>query len=136
MSKPDGDETKSMKDGRGPSSSQLDAALEGARDPVNFNTAHQDGPESARANAQRSGGGGSGPSTGSAQGGSNSTAGPMDAPTGPDQETGGPRGAGYPPSRTTGGRIDPDGDPRGVEPDEAIKRETAVFEPGTMRKPE
>ena len=26
-------------------------------------------------------------------------------------------------------------DPHGVEPDEAIKRETAVFEPGTMRKP-
>jgi len=118
-----------------PTPSQLDAAIEGAANPANFNTAHRDDPARAAANAQRSSGGGSGPSTGSAQGASNSTAGPMDAPTGPEVETGGPRGAGYPPSRTTGGLLDPDGDPRGVEPDEAVKRDTAVFEPGTMRKP-
>lgn len=120
----------------GASEAQLDAAIEGAQDPVNFNTRERDDPETARANAQRSGGGGSGPSTGSAQGGSTSTAGPLDSPESPQQETGGPRGVGYPPSRTSGGRLDPEGDPRGVEPDEAIKRETAVFEPGTMRKPE
>jgi hypothetical protein len=49
----------------------------------------------------------------------------------PSRETGGPRGSGYPPSRTSGGLLNPDDDPRGVEPDEAIKRETAVFIPGT-----
>jgi hypothetical protein len=129
------DEQRDARNTGGPTDGQLEAALEGARDPANFNTAHHDNPEDVRENLQRSGGGGSGPSTGSAQGGSNSTAGPMDAPEGPEVETGGPRGAGYPPSRTSGGRLDPDGDPHGVEPDEAIKRETAVFEPGTMRKP-
>jgi hypothetical protein len=61
--------------------------------------------------------------------------GPGVTPDDPSRETGGPRGSGYPPSRTTGGRLDPDGDPRGVEPDEVIKRETAVFQPGTQRKP-
>src|SRR5438270_2418506 len=62
--------------------------------------------------------------------------GPGESPIDPSQETGGPRGSGYPPSRTTGGRIEPDSDPYGVEPDEAIKRSTAVFQPGTHgRKP-
>jgi hypothetical protein len=117
-----------------PTEAQLDAAIEGARDPANFNTAPRS-PDEARANAQR-GGGGSGPATGTSQGGGTSTAGPADPPSGPDVETGGPRGAGYPPSRTSGGRLDPAGDPHGVEPDEAIKRETAVFVPGTGRKPE
>jgi hypothetical protein len=51
----------------------------------------------------------------------------------PSRETGGPRGSGYPPSRTSGRLLNPD-DERGVEPDEAIKRETAVFIPGTGRK--
>jgi hypothetical protein len=51
----------------------------------------------------------------------------------PSRETGGPRGSGYPPSRTSG-LLMPDGDPRGIDPDEAIKRETALFEPGTGRK--
>lgn len=120
---------------RGPTDRQLDAAIEGASDPANFGTSGKVEPGGAMANAPRGGGGGSGPSTGSAQGGSTSTAGPLDSPTGPQQETGGPRGAGYPPSRTSGGRLDPEGDPRGVEPDEAVKRDTAVFEPGTMRKP-
>jgi hypothetical protein len=32
--------------------------------------------------------------------------------------------------------LDPDGDPHGVDPDEVIKRETAVFIPGTGKKPE
>jgi hypothetical protein len=58
--------------------------------------------------------------------------GPGDSLANPAEETGGPRGSGYPPSRTTGGRLDPDKDP--VEPDEAIKRETAVFIPGTHGK--
>ncbi len=38
------------------------------------------------------------------------------------------------PSRETGGPLIPDGDARGIEPDEALKRETALFEPGTGRK--
>lgn len=58
--------------------------------------------------------------------------GPGETPINPAEETGGPRGSGYPPSRTTGGRLDPDKEP--VEPDEAIKRETAVFLPGTHGK--
>jgi hypothetical protein len=112
----------------------IEAALEGAKDPTNFNTAHRP-PDHGTAPPQR-GGGGSRPGSGTSQGGSTSTAGPADSPDGPAQETGGPRGAGYPPSRTSGGRLNPDEDnPRGIEPDEAIKRDTAVFEPGTMRKP-
>ncbi|MCU1382423.1 MAG: hypothetical protein JWL71_1120 [Acidobacteria bacterium] len=115
----------------GPSGAQLDAAIEGARDMVEANR-HVDethGP------TDRGGGGGVQGAGGTSQGGSNSPAGTDDA-VDPSVETGGPRGAGYPPSRTSGGRLDPDGDPRGVEPDEAIKRETAVFEPGTHgRKP-
>lgn len=132
------DEQNGNQDGqhrRGPSDAQLDAAIEGAQDPINFNTADRLNPDDARANAQRGGGGAQGGS-GTSQGGSNSTAGPADSPEGPDVETGGPRGSGYPPSRTSGGRLDPDGDPRGVEPDEAVKRDTAVFEPGTGRKAE
>lgn len=85
----------------GPTRAQIDAAIEGAKDM----------PEA------RPGGG--------------RVVGPGDSPIDPSRETGGPRGSGYPPSRTTGGRLDPDGDPYGVEPDEFIKRETAVFEPGT-----
>jgi hypothetical protein len=111
----------------------IEAALEGAKDPVNFNTAHRT-PREAQAADQR-GGGGSRPGSGTSQGGSTSTAGPADSPEGPAQETGGPRGVGYPPSRTSGGRLDPEvDDPRGVEGDEAVKRETAVFKPGTGRK--
>jgi len=56
-------------------------------------------------------------------------------PHDPSAETGGPRGAGTSISRTSGGLLHADDDPRGVEPDEAIKRDTAVFEPGTWRKP-
>ena len=52
----------------------------------------------------------------------------------PSRETGGPRGSGYPPSRTSGGLLNEDDDVRAIEPDEAIKRETAIFEPGTGRK--
>jgi len=58
--------------------------------------------------------------------------GPGESQIDPSRETGGPRGSGYPPSRTSGGPLDPDG----VEPDEAIKRDTAVFIPGTGKKPE
>jgi hypothetical protein len=113
---------------------RLDAAIEGAADPVNFNTAHHE-PAEAQANAQR-GGGGSGPASGTSQGAGTSTAGPSESPEGPQQETGGPRGSGYPPSRTSGGRLREDDPAIGVEPDEAIKRDTAVFEPGTGgRKP-
>jgi hypothetical protein len=116
----------------GPTGSQLDAAIEGARDMVESNR-H---PEETHGPTDRGGGGGVQGAGGTAQGGSNSTAG-SDDPVDPSVETGGPRGAGYPPSRTSGGRLDPDGDPHGVEPDEAIKRETAVFEPGTHgRKPD
>jgi hypothetical protein len=118
---------------RHPTDGQLEAAVEGAREMVESNR-HSDesfGP------TDRGGGGGAQGAGGTAQGGGNSTAGPSDHPVDPSVETGGPRGAGYPPSRTSGGRLDPDGDPRGVEPDEAIKRETAVFEPGTHgRKPD
>ncbi len=113
---------------------RLDAAIEGAADPVNFNTAHR-APADAQANAQR-GAGGSGPAGGTAQGAGTSTAGPSEPPEGAQHETGGPRGSGYPPSRTSGGRVREDDPAIGVEPDEAIKRETAVFEPGTGgRKP-
>jgi hypothetical protein len=80
---------------------------------------------------QRGGGGGIG-GGGTAQGGSNSTIG-IDDTTDPSAETGGPRGAGTSVSGTSGGRINPD-DPEGVEPDEFVKRETAVFEPGTHKK--
>ncbi len=31
-----------------------------------------------------------------------------------------------PPSRTGGGRLAPEGDPHGIEPDEAIKRSTGI----------
>ena len=58
--------------------------------------------------------------------------GPGESLNNPAEETGGPRGSGYPPSRTTGGRLDPDAEP--IEPDEAIKRDTAVFVPGTHGK--
>ena len=120
-------------DDKGPTGGQLDAAIEGARDMVEANR-HAD---EMRGPTDRGGGGGSSGSGGTVQGGSNSTAGPADEPTNAVQETGGPRGAGYPPSRTSGGRLNPDGDPRGVEPDEAIKRDTAVFQPGTHgRKPD
>ncbi len=113
---------------------RIAAAIEGAKDPTNFNTARRS-PDETIATAQR-GGGGSTPSSGTSQGGSTSTAGPADSPEGPNQETGGPRGVGYPPSRTSGGRLNPDTDgPYGVEPDEAVKRDTAVFEPGTQKKP-
>jgi hypothetical protein len=92
---------------RTPTEGQLDAAIEGARDM----------PEASR--------------------GPGRVVGPGESPIDPSQETGGPRGSGYPPSRTTGGRLDPEGDPHGVEPDEAIKRDTAVFIPGTHgRKPQ
>jgi hypothetical protein len=117
---------------KGPTDAQLDAAIEGVRDMVesNRNVDETHGP------TDRGGGGGPQGAGGTSQGGSNSTAG-IDDPTDPSVETGGPRGAGYPPSRTSGGRLDPDGDARGVEPEEAIKRETAVFEPGTHgRKPD
>jgi hypothetical protein len=117
---------------RQPSERQLDAAIEGARDMV-------EAPRRSQAThgpTDRGGGGGSSGGGGTAQGGSNSTAGPSDHSTNPADETGGPRGAGYPPSHTSGGRLSPDGDPRGVEPDEAMKRETGVFTPGTHgRKP-
>jgi hypothetical protein len=113
---------------------QLDAAIEGARDMVESKrsalTSDQDPV------AQRGGGGGTFQgASGSAQGGSNSPAG-IDHPTDPSAETGGPRGAGTSVSRTSGGRINADDDPRGVDAEEFIKRETAVFEPGTGgRKP-
>lgn len=58
--------------------------------------------------------------------------GPGESTNNPSEEAGGPRGSGYPSSRTTGGRLDPDRER--VEPDEAIKRDTAVFLPGTHGK--
>lgn len=116
---------------RAPSESQLDAAIEGARTMVearrNALSTNQDPID------QRGGGGGVQGAGGTAQGGSNSAAG-TDHSTDPSAETGGPRGAGTSISRTSGGRINDDDDPRGVEPDEFIKRETAVFEPGTGGK--
>jgi hypothetical protein len=47
----------------------------------------------------------------------------------PSKETDGPRGSGYP------AIINPDGTPL-LDPDEALKRETAVFKPGTQQKDE
>jgi hypothetical protein len=95
-----------MRKKKTPTERQLDAAIEGAKDM----------PEASR--------------------GAGRVIGPGDWPIDPSRETGGPRGSGYPPSRTSGGRLNSEGDPRGVEPDEAIKRDTAVFEPGTHgRKP-
>jgi hypothetical protein len=91
---------------KGPTQAQLDAAIEGAKDM----------PEAPR--------------------GAGRVVGPGQSPNHPSRETGGPRGSGYPPGRTTGGLLDPDGDSYGVEPDEAIKRDTAVFIPGTGKKPE
>ena len=91
---------------KGPTPGQLDAAIEGARDM----------PEASK--------------------GAGRVIRPGESQIDPSRETGGPRGSGYPPSRTSGGLLDPDGDPYGVEPDEAIKRDTAVFIPGTGRKPE
>lgn len=120
-------------DKREPSSRQLDAAIEGAKNLVEANPHAGE----ARGPVDRGGGGAIGGAGGTAQGGGTSTAGPFDDSTNPADETGGPRGSsGYPPSQTSGGKLSPDDDPRGVEPDEAIKRETAVFEPGTHgRKP-
>jgi hypothetical protein len=49
--------------------------------------------------------------------------------TDPSEETGGPR--------TSGGLTNPGNDTRAVEavePEEALKRETALFQPGTQRK--
>jgi hypothetical protein len=46
--------------------------------------------------------------------------------TDPSVETGGPR--------TSGGLTDPGDEIRALEPEEGIKRETAVFKPGTQRK--
>jgi hypothetical protein len=95
-----------MAERKEPTQRQIDAAIEGAKEM----------PEASR--------------------GAGRVVGPGDPPVDPSRETGGPRGSGYPPSRTSGGRLDPDGDPGGVEPDEAIKRDTSVFEPGTHgRKP-
>jgi hypothetical protein len=108
----------------GPTDSQLDAAIEGARDMVE--SRRDQDPDDYRENAKRGGAGSMG-GGGTAQGAGTSTAGPSEMPSGdPSVETGGPRGAGYPPSRTSGGRIDPDGDPHGIEPDEAIKRSTSI----------
>jgi hypothetical protein len=60
----------------------------------------------------------------------------IDHPTDPAAETGGPRGAGTSVSRTSGGRISADDPPQGVDAEEFVKHETAVFEPGTGgRKP-
>ena len=117
-----------------PTDAQLDAAVEGARNMVeskrNALVTDQDPVR------QRGGGGGVQGAGGTAQGGSNSAAG-TDHSTDPAAETGGPRGAGTSISRTSGGLINEDDDPRGVEPDEFIKRETAVFEPGSGgRKPD
>ena len=107
MAKPrhDGQRSNEAERGRGPTPSQLDAALEGARDPINFNSAQLIDARSPLAGEQQNAGG-SGPATGTAHGAGDSTAGPAVRPQQP-----------------------------GVEPEEAIKRDTAVFEPGTMRKP-
>jgi glycosyltransferase involved in cell wall biosynthesis len=56
------------------------------------------------------------------------------SPVDPSRETGGPQGSGYPPSANSGGVPGPDDDLRGMEPEEALKRDTAVFIPGTQRK--
>jgi hypothetical protein len=116
-----------------PSDAQLDAAIEGARNMVESKrsalTEEQDPV------AQRGGGGGFSGAGGSAQGGSNSPAG-VDFPADPSAETGGPRGARTSVSRTSGGRMDENGDPRGVDAAEFVEHETAVFEPGTQKKPE
>jgi hypothetical protein len=117
---------------RRPTDQQLDAALEGARDMVE---ARRTALTTDQDPIHQRGGGGASPATGTAQGGSNSTAG-VDNPSDPSAETGGPRGAGTSISSTSGGLLHPGDDPRGVEPDEAIKRETAVFVPGTMKKPD
>jgi hypothetical protein len=66
--------------------------------------------------------------------GAGRVAGPGESPNDPTRD--GPRGSGYPPSRTTGGMPDRGGDPYGLDPEEAIKRDTAVFIPGTGKKPE
>lgn len=109
----------------GPSDSQIDAALDGARDMVESRRTTTD--DDYRENGQRGGAGDAqGGGTGSAQGIGTSTAGAAEMPHDPSLETGGPRGSGYPPSRTSGGRLDPEGAPHGVEPDEAIKRSTEV----------
>jgi hypothetical protein len=109
---------------------QIDAAIEGAREMVESSrSATSTDQDPVR---QRGGGGGM-TGTGTAQGGSNSPIG-IDDRTDPSAETGGPRGAGTSVSGTSGGRIDAN-DPRPVEPDEFVKRETAVFEPGTQKKP-
>ena len=94
---------------RTPTPGQLEAAIEGARDM----------PEASK---------GAGRIVGPGESSIYPTA--ID----PSGETGGPRGSDYPPSRTSDGLLTPDDDPRGVDPDEAIKRETALFEPGTGRK--
>jgi hypothetical protein len=113
-----------------PTDRQIDAAIEGARDMVESSrsaTSTDQDPVHQR------GGGGGMTSTGTAQGGSNSPIG-IDDTTDPSAETGGPRGAGTSVSGTSGGRVN-ENDPEGVEPDEFVKRETAVFEPGTQKKP-
>jgi hypothetical protein len=95
-----------MPENRRPTNAQLRSAIEGANDM----------PEAAR--------------------GAGKVLSPGDSPADPAAETGGPRGSGYPPSRTSGGAIDDKSGAYGVEPDEFIKRETAVFEAGTHgRKP-
>jgi hypothetical protein len=118
---------------KGPSDAQLDAAIEGARDMVEARrgalTTDQDPVEQV-------GGGGSMSGTGTSQGAGTSAAGPGQNPGSPAQETGGPRGAGTSISRTSGGRVPGhEDDPFGVAPDEFVKRETAVFEPGQLKKP-
>jgi hypothetical protein len=119
-----------------PTPGQLDAAIAGARDMVEAEDGADRQSEEAREPSSPNAGGHAGGAGGTAQGGANTTAGPSQMPDDdPSQETGGPRGVGYPPSSTSGGRINRDGDPHGVEADEFVKRETAVFEPGTGRKP-
>jgi hypothetical protein len=113
---------------------QLEAATEGARDMVESKRSALS--EDQDPVHQRGGGGTFSGASGTAQGGSNSTAG-IDFPTDPAAETGGPRGAATSVSRTSGGRIHPDDDPRGVDAEEFVERETSVFEPGTGgRKPQ
>src|SRR5947208_225154 len=95
-----------MAERKGPTDAQLAAAIEGAK---NMREASR---------------------------GAGKVMGPADTPLDPSVETGGPRGGEYPPSRTSGGRITEESGAYGVEPDEFIKRETAVFQPGTGgRKP-
>ena len=113
----------------GPSDSGIEAGIEGARDMVESRRSINEVDD--RENAQRGGAGGAqGGGTGSAQGVGTSTAGPGEMPSNPAADTGGPRGSGYPPSRTSGGRLDPEGDPHGVEPDEAVKRSTGIRKNG------